>query len=55
MKNIPDLGHSFSLNLIGGNIYLPEAAVKYYTVEGPLPGLISQYTKKNGWLRLNPV
>jgi hypothetical protein len=29
--------------------------MKYYTIEGPLPKLISQYTKKNGWLKLNPV
>jgi hypothetical protein len=29
--------------------------MKYYVTEGPLPGVISQYKKKNGWLRLSPV
>lgn len=56
LKNLHDLGHSFQLNLIGENIYLPcNNVFKHYITEGTIPRLISHYTKKNGWLKLNKI
>lgn len=56
IKNIPDLGQPFSLNILEQNIFIPdEGMYKYYTTEGPIPNLMCKYKKRNGWLKLSPM